>query len=380
MNLKDGFKKFADDMTANLPNVANAQLAVVREEALELYHAYCELQEGKTTNEKELLDGIADTLFTGFVWGEMIGGNLAAVYLDIDNYHLIGGDKSLRQYYFDSFVDSMKRLIENKTDDILAEMMLNVLKFARTYKHDVIGALGAVVAENLTKIEYPPERREEVYRNNKLQKKDVDGVFYPWYKPAQFANYLRYENVFDLSDCLILDTETTGLDDNAEIVQIALVCGDEFVLDDELVKPTQAIPAKAAKIHGITTEMVATANPWSEMHEFVMDSLNTVEKIYIYNADYDTRLMKQTAEKYGLICKYNPNKVVCVMKKYAELWGELVEINGRWQHPWITLVKACEQQNIDISDLKAHNALNDCIMTLRLMQKINTGNYNTFKG
>lgn len=373
-DLKAGFKQFAAAMRDNLPNAAQSQAAVVREEALVLYNAY------KADDQKEILDGIVDTLFTGFVFGRLAGANLDDVYELLNNFNSDRGDKTLREYYFDLFVNSMKQFTFNYNIVSLQDVMRNVIMFALSYKHDVIGALNAVVAENLTKLQYPEDKRDEVWRNNKLQKKDQDGNLYPWYQPAKFANYLRYTNIFDLTDAIILDTETTGLDDNAEIVQIAIIDGNGNQVVNELVKPSMPIPAAATNVHGITDDMVANVEPWKEINNFIIDELKSVGSIYIYNADYDTRLIKQTAAKYNLPVDIDKNKVFCVMRKYAELWGELVEKNGRYQHRWISLVTACEQQGIDVSDLKAHDALNDSIKTLRLMQKLNTGDYNTFKG
>ncbi len=61
---------------------------------------------------------------------------------------------------------------------------------------------------------------------------------------------------------MILDTETTGHADDAEIVEIA---GN--VLLDGLVRPVRSIPSEAIQIHGINAEMLASALTWSQLHE-----------------------------------------------------------------------------------------------------------------
>ena len=50
------------------------------------------------------------------------------------------------------------------------------------------------------------------------------------------------QSLFALPTFCILDTETTGLDDNAEIVEIAIIDKEERTLINQLVKPTQRIP------------------------------------------------------------------------------------------------------------------------------------------
>ena len=91
---------------------------------------------------------------------------------------------------------------------------------------------------------------------------------------------------------VILDTETTGLDHDAEIVEICILRNDGLVLLDTLVKPLNPIPAQATAIHGITNKDVENAPYYHEIHNQVIDILNQYT-CYIYNSDYDTRLIKQ---------------------------------------------------------------------------------------
>ncbi|ELA9868094.1 3'-5' exonuclease, partial [Vibrio parahaemolyticus] len=61
-------------------------------------------------------------------------------------------------------------------------------------------------------------------------------------------------------NAIILDTETTGLDSQAEIVEFTAICAHTGkVIVNELVKPTCSIPAEATAIHGITDEDVKDA-------------------------------------------------------------------------------------------------------------------------
>lgn len=54
-------------------------------------------------------------------------------------------------------------------------------------------------------------------------------------------------------NAIIIDTETTGLGFDAEIVEFTAICADSGkVIVNELVKPTCSIPAEATAIHGIT--------------------------------------------------------------------------------------------------------------------------------
>ena len=161
-----------------------------------------------------------------------------------------------------------------------------------------------------------------------------------------------------LLNCAILDTETTGLYDDAEIVEISIIDENGGVLLDTLVKPLKPIPAEATAIHGITNEMVATAPTWAAIHEQVAKIVAS-KPLVIYNADYDLRLMAQTAVQYGL----TPigTEAGCAMLTYAEHYGEWNEYKGTYR--WQKLTNAAAQQGVVI-DGKAHRALADVKMTL----------------
>ncbi|MJX93223.1 3'-5' exonuclease, partial [Salmonella enterica subsp. enterica] len=64
---------------------------------------------------------------------------------------------------------------------------------------------------------------------------------------------------------LFIDTETTGLGDDAEIVEICIIDSHGFIMLNTLIKPTKPIPDEAIAIHGITNEMVAFAPNWTDI-------------------------------------------------------------------------------------------------------------------
>ena len=56
------------------------------------------------------------------------------------------------------------------------------------------------------------------------------------------------------------------------------------------------------------------------------------------------------------------------MAPYAKFYGEWNDYHGSYR--WQRLTAACAQQGIDTSDTTAHRALSDCVMTLRLIEKM----------
>ena len=114
---------------------------------------------------------------------------------------------------------------------------------------------------------------------------------------------------------LILDTETTGLNYDAEICEIAIINETGKTLLNTLVKPLKPIPQEATAIHGITNEMVASSPQWSEIHP-VFCSLVTGNTLFIYNASFDLKLLRQTAALYDFHLDWLQGH--CVMLEYAK--------------------------------------------------------------
>lgn len=176
----------------------------------------------------------------------------------------------------------------------------------------------------------------------------------------------------NLTNSLILDTETTGLDARARIVEISLINAESGdVVYTSLVNPNLSIPCEATAIHGITDADVANAPTfdvvWNQVKELLWET-----NIYVYNLDFDYRMVRQSLAPFG----YPLSNLVpffygadCVMCWYAEFYGEW---NFSRNAPkWQSLINACIQQNVVVSDLQAHRAVADCEMTRRLINAVN---------
>lgn len=166
-------------------------------------------------------------------------------------------------------------------------------------------------------------------------------------------------------NCLILDTETTGLGEDAEIVEITIIDITGNPLLDTLVKPSKAIPAEATAIHGITDAMVMNAPNWTDVYHMVA-ALLSGRTVVMYNASYDARLLTQTDFIWGVIpeLKNGFADFQCAMRAYAEFYGQCSERGG---YKWQKLTAAAEQQGIKIQGT-AHRALSDCLTTLSVIK------------
>lgn len=185
----------------------------------------------------------------------------------------------------------------------------------------------------------------------------------------------------NVSNAVIIDTETTGLDENAEIVEITAISASfGNVLFHSLVRPTSLIPEDATAIHGITNSKVANAPRFPQILESLFQAIQDSE-IIIYNADFDSRLFIQSYERSNCLTtceirqcyfalKYDMLKATCAMNWYAEFFGEWND--ARESYKWQSLSNACSQQGVNTSDLIPHSSADDCEMTRRLIHSVNS--------
>lgn len=168
----------------------------------------------------------------------------------------------------------------------------------------------------------------------------------------------------DDSHVLILDTETTGLDKQFdEPVQIGVIDRFGNVLMNTYLKPTCEISEGARNVHQISDETVMFSPQLKDIiHELNM--LLRGRRVVVYNADYDIPLLNNTARRQGVQIDWGETH--CAMKLYARYWGEW---NSRYEdYRFQGLVNACQQQGIEVSN--AHDAVGDCQMTLKILQKL----------
>ena len=177
----------------------------------------------------------------------------------------------------------------------------------------------------------------------------------------------RWSELLDREDVLILDTETTGFDDSAEIVEIAAIdtTGREHL--NELVMPVGRIPQKATDVHGIDRKVLRKAGAlgWDYHHERIMTILREASLVLAYNADFDRRMLGQSARAAGL--RPPEAKWRCLMLDYAA-WREIPHPKRRGEFRWHKLDKA-HATEVGRS-LQEHRALSDCLMALALMRSV----------
>lgn len=209
----------------------------------------------------------------------------------------------------------------------------------------------------------------------KLQLKDVFEIdrqiaadFYESH-PPQYVSQTRPEiikwaqRLMKHGNVLILDTETTGMNDDDEIIQIAIINTHGETYFHTFLRPQIVVSDEAFAVHGISSESLARVPRFVDVYGTLQEILHDREVI-AYNAEFDKRMIEQTCRKNGLL-PIDQVTWYCLMEKYACFLGR-----RRRDGSYIpqTLKSACEQQGLSVKG--THEAVKDCLATLELMRAI----------
>jgi DNA polymerase III subunit epsilon len=180
---------------------------------------------------------------------------------------------------------------------------------------------------------------------------------------SSHPNYIHQRQAIDWARAVldqpdryvILDTETTGLTDYDEVIQIGVIDPHGSVLLDRLIKPAQKkyIPRKVTAVHGITMAMLEGMPFYRDIADMVQQAVQG-RTVITYNADFDRRLLVQTAGFSGGFVPPDPWE--CAMLQYAQFVGEWDY--GRNKYRWQKLLGG------------DHTAVGDCVATLARIKEM----------
>jgi DNA polymerase-3 subunit epsilon len=164
------------------------------------------------------------------------------------------------------------------------------------------------------------------------------------------------------SNPVFLDTETTGLSQKDEIVEIAVIDNSGLTLIDSFVKPSRLIPADATNIHGITDQMVQKAPAWPILWVTRIKPLLTNRTIVAYNSDFDKGMIEQANARYQI--KVRENLVFFdLLKLYSQFRGEWD--GERRSYRFFSLDEAGKSSGISLPN--AHRAVADTLLARELL-------------
>ena len=166
-----------------------------------------------------------------------------------------------------------------------------------------------------------------------------------------------WSNLLNRRDVLVVDCETTGIGWHSEVVEVSAVDTTGEVRLDRLIHPAEGLESEsAAKLKASTKARLQLwgAQLYSEVHSEIAGVLEGASIVMSYNAVFDERLLRQTAERHGL--RFESLNWRCAMRERAQGTS------------CVSLKKAVAQEGL-LHEQK-HRALDDSKLLLELLRVV----------
>src|SRR3954454_2414205 len=184
-----------------------------------------------------------------------------------------------------------------------------------------------------------------------------------WASPARILSRedaIRWaRSLLSGGEFVVLDSETTGLGNPIDFVEVGVLSGRGDPLFDSLIKPSCPIDPRASRVHGHTAESLAGERRFFEVYPDLLDMV-WAKRVVVYNASYDRRVWDAAVGRLGaraaLAGELAPWE--CAMRAFAAYVGERSKRGG--------------YKSQKLPGAK-HTAIGDAQATLRLIERMAEG-------
>lgn len=184
---------------------------------------------------------------------------------------------------------------------------------------------------------------------------------------VQVVNWAK--RLIESGNFVVLDTETTGFPPNCHPCEVGIIASDGSTLVAEILKPPVPISDGAARVHGITNAMVADKPTYADIHERVLEAVRG-KIIVAYNKDFDRPVMHMATQHAGVDPIADFARWTCAMVAFAQWNGDWNSYHGNYK--WVKLDAAARAMGVKL-DEQTHRAVDDCILTLKVIQALANG-------
>lgn len=183
----------------------------------------------------------------------------------------------------------------------------------------------------------------------------------PIVHPCAFRIKTFTGGLVNAPDCVILDTETTGLSEADRVVELSVIDFRGRILYNGLFDPEMPMPAKASEINGITDDMLENQPKFADMAGKIARILRG-KTIIGWSIGFDLRML---GGEFRRLEMENPWKCGWdAMESFARSRG----MNQNWYGTYsCKLVKA--KEILGLGDSQEHRSLADCYDTLAVMDE-----------
>jgi DNA polymerase-3 subunit epsilon len=160
-------------------------------------------------------------------------------------------------------------------------------------------------------------------------------------------------------DFVVLDSETTGLGNPIDFVEVGVLSCRGEPLFNSLIKPSCRVEPGASRVHGHTMKSLSGERCFVEVYPDLLVAL-WAKRVVVYNASYDRRVWDAAVRRLGaraaLAGELAPWE--CAMRAFAAYVGERSKRGGY------------KNQKLVGGD---HTALGDARATLHLIERMAEG-------
>ena len=173
---------------------------------------------------------------------------------------------------------------------------------------------------------------------------------------------------------IVLDTETTGLGETAQVIELGAheinngkLTGNQFHI---YIRPRVQMDKNVISIHKITNTFYDEY--YSDVYESDKQNLINFSKflgnslIFAHNAPFDMNVLNSELKYWGLN-EIPTKRYRCSMRIFKDIIGK---INIKYKNIFTSLTNCCEYFKLKSSENNFHNALFDSFMTSRMICKI----------
>lgn len=160
----------------------------------------------------------------------------------------------------------------------------------------------------------------------------------------------------EIKRCLILDTETSGLDDSAELIEIGAILYS-VTNQCSLIEFAALLPATSNDAEPINRIKVAALREMSiigEKTSFLLDLINASDCLVAHNAEFDAGVLKRWSQFFGADLPW-----LCTMSDFK--WPLATREQG-------SLINLALDHGIGVAS--AHRALTDCRLISALFDRM----------
>lgn len=181
-----------------------------------------------------------------------------------------------------------------------------------------------------------------------------------------------------LTECVIVDTETTGFEDNDTIIELAAVDGMTCeVVEDALTLTKNEVRQEITDLTGITQAMLDEdgCDPEDVISNLFFNLENDGLNIAAYNLTFDSRMIRQTMAACEMTAENEPayRQSNCIMELANRYFAEYLEWDAEQsKFKRLSLAKCLEITGIQRAG-NAHRALSDAIAARDLLAYIAEG-------